>query len=134
MTDKVLVLFEMKEVRPDDREFRQNSTLFVPQGVKVQIGVPRENDYVANLSEISLKELSGEAAPEPILTVKGSVYVLQQFEEAYKSLKSVTLTAKAEEWSDVVETEKKLNAEDDWTETPFKGAESETWDDEKESW
>jgi len=131
--------FVVELLKADNREFRQDSDQLLPTpNLKVCVLLPRENEYVYNLSDISTKELSGEVSPDPILTPKGLAYVKKQLEQAF-----VTPKVESESWDGVVETEKKLNLQpsDGWgneeevsESNPFKGAESETWSDEKEEW
>jgi hypothetical protein len=144
MTDEKLKNFELYfrivNVKADTREYRQDSELFAPDGVLLMcVLLPRENEYVYNLSEISLKELSGEEAPSPILTPKGFVYVKKALEAGFETPK---LEVTEDEWT---ETEKKLEpakaepksdwVDPDWGNTVDKNkVNAETWDDEKEKW
>ena len=146
MTDEKLKNFELYfrivNVKADTREYRQDSELFAPDGVLLMcVLLPRENEYVYNLSEISLKELSGEEAPSPILTPRGFVYVKKQLESAY-DVPKLNVPDSEDEWT---ETEKKLEpakaepksdwVDPDWGNTVDKNkVNAETWDDEKEKW
>ena len=144
MTDEKLKNFELYfrivNVKADTREYRQDSELFAPDGVLLMcVLLPRENEYVYNLSEISLKELSGEEAPSPILTPKGFVYVKKQLESAY-DVPKLNVPDSEDEWT---ETEKKLDpgkeksdwVDPDWGNTVDKNkVNAETWEDEKEKW
>jgi len=166
MTDEKLKNFELYfrivNVKADTREYRQDSELFAPDGVLLMcVLLPRENEYVYNLSEISLKELSGEEAPSPILTPKGFVYVKKALEAGFETPKMLGVQIDEDEWT---ETEKKLepgkvDPPDEWADKPYKEAgvskvdeksdwvdpdwgntvdknkvNAETWDDEKEKW
>ena len=133
--------FRIVNVKADTREYRQDSELFAPDGVLLMcVLLPRENEYVYNLSEISLKELSGEEAPSPILTPKGFVYVKKALESGFETPK---LEVTEDEWT---ETEKKLEpakveTKADWVDPDWGNTtddknkvNAETWDDEKEKW
>lgn len=132
--------FVVELVKSDTREFRQDSDQLLPlPSLKVCVLLPREAEYVYNLSDISMKELSGETAPEPVLTPKGLAYVKKQLESGYEVPK---LEVTEDEWT---ETEKKLEPskatpKDEWTDPEWGNSvdknkpEVETWEDEKETW
>lgn len=144
MTENKLKNFELyfvvELVKADNREFRQDSDQLLPDNtLKVCVLLPRENEYVHNLSEISKNELSGEIAPEPVLTPKGFAYIKMELEKGFEVPK---LTVTEDEW---VETEKKLNpakieTKDEWTDPDWGNTtdklkpDVETWEDEKETW
>ena len=122
-------------LKADNREFRQDSDQLVPEGIlKVCVLLPREAEYVYNLADVSLKELSGEEIPAPVLTPAGLAYVKNMLESGFTS------KPKSEGWADdeAWETEKKLNPEKDnstWNDPDFEDKpDVETWDDGKETW
>ena len=131
--------FEVAMVKSDTREYRQDSDQLVPmKTLQVCVLLPRDTEYVYNLGDVSLKELSGEIIPDPVLTPKGLAYVKKQLESVYEVPK---LEVTEDEWT---ETEKKLEPakaapKDDWVD-PEWGKDhkyevnSETWEDEKETW
>lgn len=151
MTDNKLKYFEIyfmvKLLKADNREFRQDSDQLLPDNaLKVCVLLPRENEYVYNLSEISQAELANDSKgiPDPILTPKGFAYVKQQLEVGFEVPKVVI--PETEEWGNTVDTEKKLNPAkvasewdevQDWAEekSDQNKPEVETWDvDGKENW
>lgn len=127
MTDNQLKSFELyfyvAVLKSDTREYRQDSDQLLPEGMlKVCVLLPRENEYVYNLSEISLKEVSGETAPDPVLTPKGLAYVKKQLESGYDVSKLAV--PESEDWDAAVETEKKLEPakaepKSDWGDPDF---------------
>jgi len=159
MTENFRYTFKLERIKLDSRDFRQDSDSFIPHTpLYVSVDLPRENEYVLNLSDISDSELSSnnKGIPEPVLTPKGYAFIKRSLELGFIEPKT-----KNEDWNDVVEAEKKLEqknvdddwgntvdtekslnpekvapAENDWGKSPFETdkAESETWEDEKEQW
>lgn len=143
MTENFRYTFKLERLKIDNREFRQDSDSFTPHTpLYVSVDLPRENQYVLNLSEISVAELSSDNKdiPEPVLTSKGFFYVKQQLESGFELPK----IKPSDDWDEAVKTEKALEpskeAPEDWGNTtdPFeKEADklvSETWSDEEEKW
>lgn len=137
-------LFQLERIKIDSRDFRQDSDSFVPVGhsLWIEILMPRENEYIANLSEISIAELSSnENPPAPVLTPKGYAYIKKALEMGFDSpnLKETLPENEGDDWGNTVDTEKSLNPEkvaskDDWDKSPFEAnkVKSESWEDEKE--
>ena len=76
--------FEVAHVKADTRMYRQDSDQLLPvKTLLLCVLLPRENEYVYNLSEISTKELSGETAPDPVLHPKGFAYVKKALEAGF---------------------------------------------------
>jgi hypothetical protein len=133
--------FVVELLKSDTREYRQDSDQLVPiNTLKVCVLLPRDIEYVYNLGDVSLKELSGETIPDPVLTPKGLAYVKKQLESAY-DVSKLNVPDSEDEWT---ETEKKLEPskaapKDDWADPEWgkddkNKVNAETWEDEKETW
>ena len=138
-------LFFLEHIKFDTREFRQDSELFRSSPhtpIHIAANLPRDAEYVFNLSEISMAELSSnDTPPEPILTPKGYAYLKKVLEMGFDNPNLKETLPESEDWGNTVDKEKSLNPEkiapeDDWGKAPFEDnkVESETWEDEKEEW
>lgn len=96
MTDTVIVRFPVDELRPDSREYRQNSVVFKVQNLEIGVELEVTKENFCNLEakyieEYTLWELGqGEkpALPDPeklILTPAGLKKIQDQLEEPYNS-------------------------------------------------
>ena len=148
MTDQ-LVLFTWDRARPDNREFRQNSSEFLPLAFSVGIYIPRTSDYIYNVEDILKAELGEGNIPEPIYTPKAIQYCLDKLGEYLHDPEEVKPEDfQAESWDipasaphDTVSTDDN----EDWggatkPEESWDTLEENTddknlpWDEEKENW
>jgi hypothetical protein len=91
MTDYVYVV-KWDRMRPDQREFRQNSVEFVPSVYNsVGIPVPITAENFTNFDK--LLGLTSDQPALPILTPIGIKFVLQQLENVFPENKIVAETA-----------------------------------------
>lgn len=140
------VYFGWLEVRPDNRQYRQNSVLLVPQTqsespVKVWVGVPLESQYVHNYEQIISAQLDANStAPDPILTPKGMQLALERLGESLVDEEPPDLDD--EDWvgkgksSEEKPSKDKAEKDDDWTSDDDKTSddpESEKWEDDEET-
>jgi len=139
MTD-VPVKFIITVVRPDQRQYRQQEVELVCQQ-ELQVLVPLNNEMVANSEDVIQAKLgSGNvASPNPVLTVAGLKYVIDQFDNVFLKVeeKSATKTDD-EDWmeEDTKPTAEKKSApkvEEDW-ENDTKKPDEVPWDEDTENW
>ena len=139
MTD-VPVKFVVTVVRPDQRQYRQQEVELVCQQ-ELEVLVPLTNEYVANSEDVIQAKLgSGNvASPNPILTVAGLKYVIDQFDNVFlKVEEKETAKTDDEDWGDEEETPKKEKPvakveNEDWDE-PADPSEEVPWDSDDEKW
>lgn len=138
--DEIGVYFGWLEARPDNRQYRQNSILLVPQTqsespIKVWVGVPLEKEYIHNFDQIISAQLDANlTAPEPILTPKGMQLALERLGESLVDEEPPDLGD--EDWvgngnpSEEKNPKGKAEKDDDWTSDD----DEESGDPSKEKW
>jgi len=135
------VKFIITVVRPDQRTYRQQEVELVCQQ-EMQVLVPLNHEMVANSEDVIQAKLgSGNvAAPNPILTVAGLKYVIDQFDNVFMKVdEKPDQPQKFEEddWGEeeTKPTEKKSAPaeEEDWEETKEDSKEV-PWDADDEKW
>lgn len=154
----IKIRFDWTNFRPDQRTYRQNSfELFPVLGVddgrtspQVEIGIPLKGEYLANCEEIITKQLSGQPAPNPVLTIKGLRFVADAFDEIFYSTEEDEKPAEApkakveddweSDWSEnkiaapATQPDKVQNAEDDsWAESGDDNTDA-PWNEKDEDW
>ena len=115
MTEQ-LVVFMWQEARPDNREFRQNSSVLVLENFKIGVPVPTTAEYVLNAEEILKAELGSgnKKKPDPIFTPKAIQYCLDKLGEFLTDPEDVSPEdLQSTDWDDTVSTD----SSEDWTET-----------------
>jgi len=132
------VKFIITVVRPDQRQYRQQEVELVCQQ-EMQVLVPLNNEYVVNSEDVIKAKLgSGNvAAPNPILTVTGLKYVIDQFDNVFlKPDEKEVATTEDEDWGEeeTKPTEKKSAPaeEEDWDTT--EDSKEVPWDADDETW
>ena len=136
MTEQ-LVIFMWKEARPDNREFRQNSSLLEPQEFAIGVEIPRTIDYILNILDIEAAELvSGNVPiPAPIYTPKAVRYFLDKLGEYLRDPEDVTpkdLQSADDDWGDNDNVPKTNQPESDPWDTTVET--DEKWNEKEESW
>jgi len=139
MTD-ILIKFTAIVIRPDQRQYRQQEIEMVCQH-ELEVPMPLINEYVANSEKIIQWQLGTVHVlePNPILTVAGLKYVIDQFDNVFLKVeeKEVAKTDD-EDWGEE-ETEKKAEKlaskveDEDWEESPDPNEEV-PWDSDDEKW
>jgi len=139
----VPVKFILTVLRPDQRQYRQQEVeLFSDQ--EVEVLVPLTNEMISNSEEVIQAKLgSGNVAnPNPILTVAGLKYVIDQFDNIFlKPEEKAVQDTKDEDWGDALEDTKSAEkattpASDDleeWEEVKEETKDA-PWDADNEEW
>ena len=135
-----LAVFIWTEARPDNREFRQNSSMLVPENFKIGIYIPRKSEYIYNIEEILQAELgTGNAVviPDPVYTPKAIQYCLDKLGEYLKDHKVTPedFDLDDDDWDNGDKKEEKSSDDDEWLD----GADTddnkeEDWDENEEEW
>lgn len=128
MADTLPVLFIWDKLRPDQREYRQQSSELLPENVYIQIDVPADPIYV----------IPGKNPAEIILTLTGMKYVIDQFDTVFLPPKKQEPNAD-DDWEDDKSTEESPASEkDDWDSDADFDSEKETdkvpWNDDGDDW
>lgn len=100
MTETIKVYFAWKSLQPDRRQWKPSMPTFEPSDVFVVVGVPGTVEYVYNLDEIQKAEKDGyiEKYIDPILTLKGMRYCIDQFEKNMMDIEPEKENSDDEEW------------------------------------
>lgn len=144
MTDNITIIMTLMELKPDSRQYRQNSCLLMPvyaDGTPVKVGatVPFDAEHILNYTEIANAQLTNQNQPQPILTAKGLRALedtLGEYLRDPEDVKPEDLQSN-EDWGDTSEPPKD---ETDWSDNASfdkDEAEKETevpWDEDKENW
>ena len=114
------VEFLWMEARPDNRQYRQNSTLLNPASINVGVQVPLKPEYVLNSNDIILYQLNQGGTPLPVLTPKGLRYCLDQLDKEFSDDDKGDNTIEENlEWEDTPEETKEpvieSNTESEWS-------------------
>jgi hypothetical protein len=155
MTTTVPVLFSWDDFKPDQRVYRQQSISLTPHvgdhTLMIKIDVPLEHTYIANAEEIiQAKIANGSKAPEPILTLAGVRWIVDQWDEVFykteaekEEIKATedddwgeTKTTTDDEWGDTPATvsQPAQAADDEWAEESKSDDKDAAWDETKEDW
>lgn len=94
----VIVTFNWTVLKPDARQYKQQSIELVPVEQQIVVEIPFEEQYIWNYGEYD-----GKKDPKPILTPAGLVYAQQQIEQLLTDPEEEPLTA--EDWGEDEETE-----------------------------
>lgn len=81
MTD-VPVKFTLSAVRPDQRQYRQQE-IELYSDIEVQVLIPLTAEYIANFDPVIQAKLGSGGFENPILTVAGLKYVIDQFDAVF---------------------------------------------------
>lgn len=139
----VTLYFDWNTFRPDQRQFRQRSVEMYPELVKVAIVIPLEHELVANSEDIIQIRLGSINAPEPdpILTLAGMKYVIDQFGLTFGEKKESKETVKDDEWGDEFDTGKEEKTEkastsndDEWENEGKESDDKAPWDESTDEW
>lgn len=151
--------FMWKECRPDNREFRQNSSLLEPLNFTFGVEIPVTDEYMFNSSKVlrSLEEQklwelnpNQPRLPEesPIYTPKALQFCLDKLGEYLRDPEPEDFKAEvsddwghsdADDWSDdgKAETKSATTEDDGWSDaidTDDKHKDEEKWNAESEDW
>ncbi len=143
MTD-VPVKFVLTVLRPDQRQYRQQEVELVCQQ-ELQVLVPLTNEMIANSEDVIQAKLgSGNVAnPNPILTVAGLKYVIDQFDDVFLKVEEKPVEETTDkDWDELPDdgqsiekkSSKKANDEN-WDELPeIEDSKEVPWDEDNEKW
>lgn len=128
MTDTLPVIFFWDKLRPDQREYRQQSVELTPvENVRIQVDVPADPIYV----------VPGNDPKQMVLTLAGMKYVIDQFDTVFLLAKKEASANPDDDWEEEEpKAEKKV---DDWESDTEFDTETETdkvpWnDDDGKDW
>lgn len=137
MTD-IPVKFVITVMRPDQRQYRQQEVELVCQQ-EMQVLVPLTNEYFANSEEVIQEKLGSGNVPatNPVLTVAGLKYVIDQFDSVFLTEDKKAATTDDEDWGDDLPPAKsaepaKVEAED-W-DNDTKKPDEVPWEENDEQW
>ena len=75
----ISIPFKLVTLQPDKRQYKTASPTLEPvYDLIVAVEIPEKNEYIYNLSDMTLALTSGNPQPYPILTVLGLAYVEDQ--------------------------------------------------------
>jgi len=75
----ITVQFKVITLQPDKRQYKTASPTLEPIiDLVVAVEIPEKNEYIYNLSNMTLALTSGNKQPDPILTPLGLAYVEDQ--------------------------------------------------------
>jgi len=82
VTDKpqITLKFDWTMLRPDMREYKQQSVEVLPHGLMIAVDIDLTNETVANSEAILKAQLGNGKAPTPVLTVAGMRQAMKAFE------------------------------------------------------
>ena len=137
------ILLRLHVLRPDKREFKQQSTeLFSPpdKNIMIAVQVPCTKDYIFNAMEINAEVLGTGDISDPILTPEGLFYIHQEFEKFFSDPKDefeLVPATEDEDWDNETEPSKSdegweedsSDESEDWGST-----EDDSWDEDDEGW
>lgn len=104
MTDTLPVIFIWDKLRPDQREYRQQSVELEPaENVRIQVDVPADPIYV----------IPGDDPKQMVLTLAGMKYVIDQFDTVFLPAKKEASVDPDEDWEEE-EPKAEKKTDDDW--------------------
>lgn len=85
MSDTIATIpirFKWLSCEADPRPYKPGKPIFEPCGYIVEVKLPIENTYIANVEDILLAQVSNRVVPTPILTPLGMKYCVSELENA----------------------------------------------------
>jgi hypothetical protein len=133
------VVFRLDELKPDRREFKQQSMLLIPtKALEVIVRVPCTNEYVYNSEKINAATLGNDNTPTPLFTPAGLFYIHGEFEKFFSdpTPEDFELVPSEEEWDNDEEKKEALteDSDDGWDDDEDESTEDEKWDENEEEW
>jgi len=77
---KISLAFDWSLLRPDMRQYKQQSIEVLPKAVTIQVEIDLTHETVANSEAILQAQLGAGKEPKPILTVTGMRQAMEAFE------------------------------------------------------
>ena len=125
---KISLAFDWSLLRPDMREYKQQSIEVLPKAVTIQVEIDLTHETIVNSKEILQAQLGAGKAPKPILTVAG----MRQAMEAFEAVLVDDLKEKVEPvWKDADFDEDKPEATEtsETSEEDFGDEPADEWED-----
>lgn len=84
--EEVTLYFRWSSYKPDQREYRNQSIELNPSwgtASFITVKVPLKHEYISNSEEIIQAKLASNAPVDPVLTIAGMKYVIDQFDAVF---------------------------------------------------
>ena len=130
----VKVTFRLDVLRPDKRQFKQQSMELVPEKpLTVQVEVPCTSEYIVNSANINAAVLGNDSVPDPVLTSAGLAYLSNQIEQHFSDPEPSEEDTGWETEAEKSDTGWEAEEDSDW-ESDDSSSEDENWSDNDSDW